>query len=348
MNPDSCAKWCPFRPGKEELEKIREDVAEVRKIQQTILAKHKQIHIPDRVAHQYQIAGSKVLLRISEALPTPLQNVGLFPQARSVSASAAFQRGLERRISRRIPTFSGSWWPSNPRKAAGSIFSALINDPTSPTDNHKDFINVLHATGESAGAEAPFVGDLGSYDAPNLIAEQTAFGLALKDRMGWIKAGKTLSHLTRQTLRTFHSSTAYQTYWTGIEEIGGMAGKFTFVPARNENRRPEFRPGQRHLSEEWKMRQRSGDVEFRLYWIPFLNEDKTPTKTLTDRWAEDYKQLAGAVIFPQSDPDSEEAILLGILATEMGASPGNWVHDRKTPSGSPRPSSELLANLPTG
>ena len=34
------------------------------------------------------------------------------------------------------------------------------------------------------------------------------------------------------------------------------------------------------------------------------------------------------VIFPQSDPDSEEAILLGILATEMGANPGNWVHDR--------------------
>ena len=76
------------------------------------------------------------------------------------------------------------------------------------------------------------------------------------------------------------------------------------------------------------MRQRSGDMEFRLYWIPFLNEDKTPTKTLTDRWVEDHKQLAGTVIFPQSDPDSEEAILLGILATEMGANPGNWVHDR--------------------
>ena len=106
------------------------------------------------------------------------------------------------------------------------------------------------------------MGIWGSYDVPNLIAEQTVFGLALKHRMGWIKAATTLSHLTKQTLRTFHSSTAYQGYWTGIEEIGGTAGKFTFVPVRDENRRPEFRPGERHLSEEWKMRQRSGDVEF--------------------------------------------------------------------------------------
>jgi hypothetical protein len=147
--------------------------------------------------------------------------------------------------------------------------------------------------------------------------------------MGWIKAAKTLAHLTKQTLRTFHSSTAYQTYWTGVEEIGGTAGKFTFVPVLNENRRPEFRPGERHLSEEWKMRQRSGDVEFRLYWICYLNEDKTPTKTLMDRWEEDHKQLAGTVIFPQSEPHSEEAMLFGILASEMGANPGNWIHDKE-------------------
>ena len=77
------------------------------------------------------------------------------------------------------------------------------------------------------------------------------------------------------------------------------------------------------------MRQRSGDVEFRLYWIPFLNEGKTPTRTLTDCWEEDHKQLAGTVIFPQADPNSEEAIPFGILATEMGANPGNWIHDKE-------------------
>ena len=71
------------------------------------------------------------------------------------------------------------------------------------------------------------------------------------------------------------------------------------------------------------------DVGFRLYWIPFLSEAKTPTKTLTDRWEEDHKQLAGALLFPQADPDSDEAILFAILAAEMGANPGNWIHDKQ-------------------
>ena len=328
MDPGECAKWCPFRPGAEELEKIRKDVAEVRTIQQTILAKHGQIHFPDRVAHQYQIAGGKVRLRIAEALPAPLQGVGLFHPGAEHLGIGRISTGLGTPHIETNPDFLGIMAAFQSREGRRVDFLG-INDPASPADNHKDFINVLHATGESSGARAPFLGDLGSYDAPNLIAEQTAFGLALKDRMGWIKAGKTLSHLTKQTLRTFHSSTAYQTYWTGIEEIGGTAGKFTFVPPQDENRRPEFRPGQRHLSEEWKMRQRSGDVEFRLYWIPFLNEEKTPNKTLTDRWEEDHKQLAGALLFPQADPDSDEAILFAILAAEMGANPGNWIHDKQ-------------------
>jgi hypothetical protein len=326
MNAD--AKWCPFRPGANELESIGKDVVEVKKIQQTILAKSKQVHFLDRVAHQYQIAGSKVLLKIAEALPVPLQAVGLFHPGAEHIGIGRISTGLGTPHIETNTDFLGRMAAF--QSPAGRRVDFLgINDPASPTDNHNDFIGVLHATGESAGAEVPFVGDWGSYDVPNLIAEQTAFGLALKDRMGWIKAGKTLSHLTKQTLRTFHSSTAYQTYWTGIEEIGGTAGKFTFVPARNENRRPEFRPGERRLSEEWRMRQRSGDVEFRLYWIPFLNEGKTPTKTLTDRWEEDHKRLAGTVIFPQSDPGSEEAILFGILAAEMGANPGNWIHDKE-------------------
>ena len=328
MNAESSANWCPFRPGVQELEKIRGEVAEVRSIQQRILAKSEQIRSPDRVAHQYQIAGSKVLLRIAETVPVPLQNVGLFHPGAEHIGIGRMSTGLGTPHIETNPDFLGIMVAFQTREGRRVDFLG-INDPASPTDNHNDFIGVLHATAESAGAEVPFVGDWGSYDVPNLIAEQTVFGLALKHRMGWIKAATTLSHLAKQTLRTFYSSTAYQGYWTGIEEIGGTAGKFTFVPVRDENRRPEFRPGERHLSEEWKMRQRSGDVEFSLYWIPYVNEEKTPTKALTDRWEEDHKQLAGTVIFPQLDPESEEAVLFGILATEMGANPGNWIHDKQ-------------------
>jgi phosphatidylcholine synthase len=51
------------------LETIRKDVAEVRNIQQTILDKSKRVHFLDRVAHQYQVAGGKVRLKVAEVLP---------------------------------------------------------------------------------------------------------------------------------------------------------------------------------------------------------------------------------------------------------------------------------------
>lgn len=111
--------------------------------------------------------------------------------------------------------------------------------------------------------------------------------------------------------------------------MSGTAGEFTLVPARDENLRPGFRPGEHHLSEEWKQRQAEGDIEFLLYWIPFLHEDKTPTRELTKPWQEEHKQLVGTITFPQSDLDFDAARLWSILAAEMGANPGNWVHDRE-------------------
>jgi hypothetical protein len=203
-----------------------------------------------------------------------------------------------------------------------------INNPTAPTDDHRAFVSVLHATGESAGAEVPFIGKLGAHELVNLGAQQTEFGLALAHRMGVIKAGETLVHLTKQTLPTAFSSTAYQRYWTGIAEVGGTAGKFTFVPTHEENDRLDFQPGPCHFTEEWKNRQMRGDIEFQLFWIPFLSEQRTPTKALTRPWQEDQKQLAGIIVFPRTDLDSEDARLWAILATEMGANPGNWIADK--------------------
>lgn len=52
-------------------------------------------------------------------------------------------------------------------------------------------------------------------------------------------------------------------------------------------------------------------------------------RELTERWDEEHKQPVGTVIFPKTDPDSEEAKLWAILASEIGANPGNWVHDKE-------------------
>src|SRR5947208_2738564 len=159
-----------------------------------------------------------------------------------------------------------------------------INNPTAPTHDHREFMSVLYATGESAGAGVPFVGKLGRHEVVNFGARESKFGLALAHRMGAIKAGETFLHLTKQTVPTALSSTAYQRYWTGIVEVGGTGGKFTFVPARDENRAADFHAGANHLTEEWKNRQLRGDIEFQLFWIPFWTEEKTPTKALTRPW----------------------------------------------------------------
>jgi hypothetical protein len=214
-----------------------------------------------------------------------------------------------------------------------------INHPAAPTDDHLEFMSVLYATAESAGADVPFIGKLGAHELVNLGAQQTEFGLALARRMGLIKGGETLHHLTKQTLPTAFSSTAYQRYWTGIVEVGGTGGKFTFVSTREEHHPPGFHAGPRHLTDEWKNRQAQGDIEFQLFWIPFLSEEKTPTKALTHPWQEDHKQLIGIIVFPKTDLDSEDARLWAILATEMGANPGNWVADKQ--NSIPQPASEF-------
>jgi hypothetical protein len=160
-----------------------------------------------------------------------------------------------------------------------------------------------------------------------------------------LKTPRMLSHLLRQTLRTFRSSTAWQPYWTGIVEVGGRLGKFTLVPARDENPPPRFRPGERHLTDDWKQRQQAGDIPFSLYWIPWLSEDETPTARLTEPWAEGHKQRVGAVVFPRQDPDTDEAVAWATLASEMGANPGNWVRDAQNRIAEPATEFETARKL---
>jgi hypothetical protein len=156
--------------------------------------------------------------------------------------------------------------------------------------------------------------------------EQTEFALSLAKRMGLAAAG-TLIHLRRQTVKASLSSTAWQTYWTGIEEINAAPCKFTLVPESDENHHPGLHPAPHHLTDDWRNRQAQGDLLFRLYWIPYLDEERTPTQALTKPWHEEGKELVGTVSFPRHDPASAEARRWSTLANEMGASPANWVHD---------------------
>ena len=43
----------------------------------------------------------------------------------------------------------------------------------------------------------------------------------------------------------------------------------------------QVRPGERHISAEWRTRQARGPISFTLHWLPFIDEVSTPTRALT-------------------------------------------------------------------
>ena len=97
-----------------------------------------------------------------------------------------------------------------------------INDPTSPTDVHPQFVKLLDATADAAGAEPAFGSGAGQLDLANLAASNLRLIKSLIESLGPVLGLKVATHVAKQTSRTALSSTAYQTYWTGIAEVGGV------------------------------------------------------------------------------------------------------------------------------
>ena len=152
--------WTPFRPGPQDLERIAGEVAAIPKIQAELLANHPDLKAADRGAHQYQVAGSRVELRIDDALPAALDGIGLFEPGASHHGIARLSTGLGYPHLETDPDFLGLM-AAFQTKAGQRVDFLAINDPTSPTDDHRDFVAVLEATAASAGAEAPFAGKAG-------------------------------------------------------------------------------------------------------------------------------------------------------------------------------------------
>jgi hypothetical protein len=266
-------------------------------------------------------------LEVADTLPAAVRDIGLFVPGTQHLGIGRVSTGLGTPHVEPNPDFLGLLLAFQ-TKAGQRVDFLAINDPASPADDHHDFMAILHATGVAAGAEVPFLGDLGDRDLVNVVASQTVLAVSLARRMGVVKAGKTMLHLARQTATTLRSSTAWQPYWTGIVELSGGAGKFTLVPAHDDNPGPGLHPGERIFSADWRERQQRADLGFRLYWIAYLDEESTPTAALTHPWQEGHKELVGRVVFPQANPASEEAQLWAMLAAEMGGNPGNWIADR--------------------
>jgi hypothetical protein len=300
-----------FRPTPDDLHRIEGEVAAIADIQKELLAKAPDLKLKDRVAHQFQIAGGKVHLRIAPVLPENLRGVGLFEPGSEHIGVGRVSTGLGCPHAETAPDFLGLMLAFATRQGARVDFLA-INDPASPTDTHSQFIRLLEATAKGAGS--------------GLIAGNLRTIASLVASLGPIAGASTAAHVLRQTSRTVHSTTAHQTYWTGVVETGDVLGKFILAPVLDDAEHASPPSGPRQLSEEWRLRWAAGPIGFDLFWTPYIDEEETPLRELAKPWNED-RVLVGHATFPQP-ASGEEAELWAALAAEMGANPGHWVRDR--------------------
>lgn len=267
--------WTPFRPSQAELDKIKADVGTMPAIQAELVNNAPGLKVRDRVAHQYQIAGGKIALKVAAQLPPPLDGVGLFRANAEYIGIGRMSTGLGCPHLETDPDFLGIRLAFLTPDGARVDFLG-INDPTSPTDDHPRFMAVLAATADAAGSKAVIGSGVGRLRLADLLATNLRLVKSLIHRLGLGGGLATVLHVTKQTSRTARSTTAYQTYWTGIVETGGVPGKFVIEPTRDENGLRPLEPGERYLSKEWRERQTRGPLEFDLHWIPFISEAETP------------------------------------------------------------------------
>jgi hypothetical protein len=301
-----------FDPTPEQ-KKVLEQIADgIPAVQQSFVQQHPQMTVPDRGAHQQQLAGSKVLLTVNDRLPAALDGLGVFEQTHRSARQVGIGRmstGLGCPHAETDPDFLGLMVAFRTRSGRRIDF-ITINDPGSPTDTPEEFLALLKATADAAGSAG-------------LLASQTRLLTSLT-RHARLRAPAIAAQVIRQTHRTVRSSSAYQQYWTGVVRARDVLGKFTFVPVSETPTGLDPRRGPTHLTTDWRARQSAGDLEFELRWIPFVSERTTPLDDLTRAWAHDQEVVVGTVVFPKTDPDASQAKLTALLASELGANPGNW------------------------
>jgi hypothetical protein len=324
--------WTPFRPTQADWDRIAGEVAAIPQIQQEFLARAGDLKVRDRVAHQYQIAGGQVSLRIAPELPANLKNVGPFVPNAEYVGLARLSTGLGCPHLETDPDFIGFMFAFAMPDGRRVDFLG-INHPVAPSPNHRDFMTLLQAAIDGTGARAPLISGWGKRNLPDLLVNNAKVTFGLIRRMGLLNGMRAALHVLVQTMPTAVSRTAYQKFWGGIVEAGGATGKIMVAAASDENGW-YLGGGARHLTEEWRARQARGAMHFDLYWLPYIDERATPTVDMTARW-EERPQPIGRLTFPKGDLASEEAQLWAALTAEMGVNPANWVSGAGTEAADP-------------
>src|SRR5688572_9045296 len=158
-----------FNPTVEETRALEALISEVTHIQDKLVDNHSQLTRPDRGAHQQQLAGGKVFLTLERSLPPALDGLGIFDHDGTAGPHfvgiGRMSTGLGCPHAETDPDFLGLMVAFQ-AKSGRRIDFVTINDPTSPTDTPEEFIALLHATADAAGA-------------PGLLANQARLLLSL-------------------------------------------------------------------------------------------------------------------------------------------------------------------------
>jgi hypothetical protein len=317
-----------FDPTPEQRRALEQLAEEIPGIQQTLISNSDQLTAPDRGAHQQQIAGGRVLLQVEEVLPPELDGLGVFaPPSEPAGGFTGIGRistGLGCPHAETAPDFLGLMLAFL-APAGRRVDFVTINDPTAPTNTPAEFVALLKATADSART-----------------GSQAVLLLSLARHAG-LRAPAIATHIIGQTARTTRSSTAYQPYWTGVVRAHRTLGKFTFVPAEDVNPRRDPAAGPHYLTADWRERQQAGALVFEMFWIPFVDEERTPVETLTRPWDQNHRARVGTVTFPRVDHATREATLEALLASEMGANPANWFEETDRHGADVLPATEYTA-----
>jgi hypothetical protein len=317
-----------FEPTPDERRALEALAGEIPEIQQTLIRNSDQLTVPDRGAHQQQLAGGRVVLQVERVLPPELDGLGVFAPASAPAGGftgiGRISTGLGCPHAETAPDFLGLMLAFM-SPAGKRIDFVTINDPTAPTNTPGEFIALLKATADSART-----------------GSQAVLLLSLARHAG-LRAAAIATHVIGQTARTTRSSTAYQPYWTGVVRARETLGKFAFVPIEDVNTRRDPAPDPQYLTRDWRARQQAGPLIFDLFWIRFVDEERTPIERLTRPWEQDHRVKVGLVTFPRIDPGSREATLEALLASEMGANPANWFEEPDRHGADVLPATEYTA-----
>src|SRR5688572_29441447 len=275
-----------FDPTPDERRALDEIANGIPGVQKTFTTNHPQLTMPDRGAHQQQLAASKVLLTIHERLPAELDGLGVFDRSdRAVHIGIGrISTGLGCPHAETDPDFLGLMAAFRTKRSRRIDF-VTINDPGSPTDTPEEFLALLRATADSAGSES-------------LLRSQARLlgGLA---RHAGLRGAAIAAQVIQQTHRTVRSASAYQQYWTGIVRARDVLGKFTFVPTVAPSPASDRSHDPQLFTDDWRARQSAAALEFDVRWIPFLDDRRTPLEDLTRAWAHEHEVSVATLSFPK-------------------------------------------------